>query len=294
MKMVDDWEKSDVDVSQELGEMEKLFYNLPNRCVKATTYFPVYAELVEKYAGKPITFVEVGILEGGSLHFWRRLLGDQARIIGVDINRGATELRNEGFEIFVGSQSDESFWNDFYETVGPIDVLIDDGGHTFKQQITTCHMTLPNIRDGGCLLVEDASTSFMKEYGGPNRHSFFEYAVFQAKKMMSRNHSVSDVPAMHTSLVWSVRFFEAIVIFEVNRALCAIKSEEVDNGVLARPAEYFDYGDERHWMTARLGRLARSLPRGGPLHKALLRARVIQKTFIALLFRERSASKYFR
>ena len=280
--------------SHDAKALERLFYDLPYRCVKATTYFPVYAQIAALYSGKSMTFVEVGVLEGGSLHFWRRLLGDKARIIGIDINKGAVELEGDGFEIFIGSQSDEKFWSEFFESVGNIDVLIDDGGHTFEQQIITCHMALPHINDGGCLVVEDASTSFMREYGGPSSQSFFEYAVFQAKKLMSRNHSVSTAASKYSDLIWSVQFFESIVVFEVNRAKCSIQSKELDNGVAARPPEYFDYGDERSLITGAVGRFARSVPRGGWLHKSLLKTRSLQKTMLALFDFTKSKSKYFR
>jgi hypothetical protein len=91
--------------------------------LKCDTYFQIYEELFNQYVGKEITFVEVGVLHGGSLLMWRKYFGPQARIIGVDLDPKAKELEDKGFEIFIGSQSDSNFWKNFYSQVGNIDIL---------------------------------------------------------------------------------------------------------------------------------------------------------------------------
>ena len=79
------------------------------------------------------------MIGGGSLFMWRDFFGDKARIIGIDFNPNAKKWASAGFEIFIGNQSDEKFWSEFNNTVGPIDVVLDDGGHTYKQQIIGEH-----------------------------------------------------------------------------------------------------------------------------------------------------------
>ena len=98
--------------------------------MKHTTYFHAYDELFMQYRGQKIVFVEIGVLGGGSLFMWRDFFGKNARIIGVDLNPEAKKWEDFGFEIFIGSQSDETFWENFIEVVGPVDVVLDDGGHT--------------------------------------------------------------------------------------------------------------------------------------------------------------------
>ena len=109
------------------------FNSSPKPSSKHTTYFQVYDQLLDPYRGKNITFVEIGVQNGGSLHMWRQFFGPHARIIGIDLNPDATSLREDGFEIFVGSQSNPTFWKNVLAEVGQIDVLLDDGGHNYLQ-----------------------------------------------------------------------------------------------------------------------------------------------------------------
>jgi len=86
---------------------------------------------------KRITFVEIGILDGGSLFMFRDFLGKRARIIGIDLNSNAKKWEDYGFELFIGDQSNPNFWRSIFDQIGNIDVLLDDGGHKNYQQILT-------------------------------------------------------------------------------------------------------------------------------------------------------------
>ena len=80
----------------------KAFIKSPYKSIKHTTYFDVYDELLSKYRNKKITFVEIGVLSGGSLFMWRKFFGRKARIIGIDLNPVAKKWTKHGFEIYIG------------------------------------------------------------------------------------------------------------------------------------------------------------------------------------------------
>ena len=96
---------------------------------------------------------------------WRNFFGKKAKIIGIELNPEAKKLEKYGFKIFIGDQSNHNFWKNFYNKVGKIDILIDDGGHTKLQQVTSLMESLKNIRKGGMIVVEDTHTSFMNDKG---------------------------------------------------------------------------------------------------------------------------------
>ena len=68
---------------------------------------------------------------------WKNFFGKKAKIIGIELNPESKKLEKKGFKIFNGDQSNPDFWKNFYKKIGKIDILIDDGGHTNLQQITT-------------------------------------------------------------------------------------------------------------------------------------------------------------
>ena len=166
-----DLSKKSLDINSNL-KLFQIYKNLKHVSLKSDTYFQVYEEIFNKFLGKNITFVEIGVLHGGSLFMWREYFGKQARIIGVDLHPKAKELEKYGFEIYIGSQSDIQFWKNFYTKVGKIDILLDDGGHGNVQQIVTLNEAINNINDDGVILMEDIHTSYLKKFGNPSKYSF--------------------------------------------------------------------------------------------------------------------------
>lgn len=140
--------------------------------MKMASYPDAYHRHLARFQNQPITFVEIGVLGGGSLQMWRRYLGDKARIVGVDIAPDLLVHDGDGGEVVIGDQADAGFLVDLANRLGPIDVLIDDGGHHAHQQITTFETIYPCMSDHGVYVCEDVHTSYLPSYKG----SFMEYA----------------------------------------------------------------------------------------------------------------------
>ena len=149
-----------------------IFKELKTPSLKVDSYFANYEELLSKYRDSQPTVVEVGVLSGGSLHMWKKYFGEGCRIIGIDANPEALKHHKDGIEIYIFNQEDVNEWDKFFRTVGMIDVLIDDGGHTSFGQIVTCISGSKNINNGGIIVVEDVHSSYAKEFGMPNKYSF--------------------------------------------------------------------------------------------------------------------------
>lgn len=190
--------------------------------------------------GQEITIVEVGIFNGGSLFMWSKFFGPKARIIGIDLNPDAREWEKHGFEIYIGDQSSEAFWTELFQKIGKIDVLIDDGGHTNRQQIVTSHYALQNINDGGLLVVEDVHTNYFREFGNPSRYSFINFAYRVVDGVNSRAYALRRTYAQYSSRVYSVSFFESMVAFQIDSRLCKQSVPTSNNGV-SRGATDFRY-----------------------------------------------------
>ncbi|MCH9663054.1 MAG: class I SAM-dependent methyltransferase [Gammaproteobacteria bacterium] len=232
-------EPKDRSLEYEKTKSYKSFSSSERFCYKHVSYFQVYDRLFSRFVGKEIIFVEVGVLGGGSLQMWRDFLGEKARIIGVEFHPGAKELEKEGFEIHIGDQADPKFWADFFAKIGKVDIVLDDGGHTFEQQIITADSVLPHIKDDGMLVTEDVQTSYMRLFGGPSRHSFVSYACnkihginYRYGKFASKKYREGIVlrRRVHTdNLVYSISFFQSIIAFHVDRQLAMYSSSEIAN-----------------------------------------------------------------
>jgi hypothetical protein len=256
----------------ELSSSFECFKNSPYLSYKYSTYFPVYDKLFGPWRGKPVTFMEVGVLNGGSLFMWREFFGPEARIIGLDLNPAAKKWEAEGFEIFIGSQSDPEFWKSVMAEVGNIDLILDDGGHSFEQQIVTVEGVLNHINDGGLIVVEDAHTSYMSEFGAPSQYSFMEYAKNIVDGINNRFERFADKPSERA--IFAVSFYESIVAFEISKKMSGVVCEQLTNGGQSMDAVDFRHADNKALnqigaMDVERKNAIKNMPIVGPVAKKL-------------------------
>lgn len=129
-------------------------------------YFDIYDHLFAKYYGKSVTYVEIGVQGGGSLEIARKLFASSSQIIGVDVDETCQHLEADGVasRIFIASQVDSSLDSLLRDSVGGIDILIDDGSHIQAHMIQTFLMLWPLVNEGGVYVIEDTHTNYSKEH----------------------------------------------------------------------------------------------------------------------------------
>jgi hypothetical protein len=196
--------------------LRSAFKKSPEYSVKWDSYFSIYSDLFQKYVGAEITFIEVGVLHGGSLFMWQEYFGPKARIIGIDLNPEALKWENYGFQIFIGDQADSKFWTSFWEAIGKADVLLGDGGHTNLQQRQTIVCSMASIRDGGMIVIEDTQTSYQKDFGNPSTKSGVSFAKSLVDSIAARNPELGKSEATLTKRISSIRFFESLFVIYVD------------------------------------------------------------------------------
>jgi hypothetical protein len=224
-----------------------LFYESPKFSDKWSRYFDVYQRYLEKYEGKNITFVEVGVQNGGSLEMWSKFFGSESKLCGIDVDPKCLNLKydNPNVHIILGDQENSSFWDDFLAHLGPIDVFIDDGGHFMKQQINTFEKVWPKIKKNGVYICEDTHTSYFESYnaGYKEPSSFIEYSkdfvdilhltdtkMYEEIIGVNYNHIINS----HENLVkkkfaWdlsSIHYYDSMVVIEKNEI---VKMERKNN-----------------------------------------------------------------
>lgn len=209
----------------DLEDLLVCYRNSPHPSFKVTNYFEIYADLFKHLRGSDCTFIEIGVLNGGSLFMWRDWLGKKARIIGIDLNPAAKKWESEGFEIFIGDQGDPKFWSDAFNQIGEFDALIDDGGHQSFQQIVTLIAALSAARRKCVIAVEDTCTSFFKEFSAHHQHSFTEYCKDATDMLLAKTSHffenqfpkiINQGTVQNFSCVRSIEFFPGIIAFKVD------------------------------------------------------------------------------
>ena len=158
-----------------MAELLNLFKNTEIFSTKHIKYFDVHESLLEKFRNKDVTFVEIGVLNGGGLDAWKEYFSKKSRIIGIDLNPQCKKFQKDNIEIHIGSQSDQEFWKIFFGKVGPVDIVLDDGGHTNIQQIITAINCIPNINNNGMLIVEDTHASYVRKFNNPSNYSLYQF-----------------------------------------------------------------------------------------------------------------------
>ena len=228
-----------------MKKIYKSFISSPKYSIKWNNYLEIYDELFKKYINKKITLVEVGIGDGGSLFMWKKFLGKKARIIGIELNPDAKKLEKKGFKIFIGDQSDPKFWKKFYRDVGKIDILIDDGGHTNLQQITTFMESVNNINNNGIIVIEDTHTSYLnfKGFKNPSKYSFINFSSKVIENIHRRNPTIKKSLNYLSKKIQSIHYYDSIVVVKISKKKMTY-SKNLENNKKLRTS-FVDYRFKR-------------------------------------------------
>ena len=124
--------------------------------------------------------------------------------------------RRRRTKVFIGDQEDREFLRLIAAEVGPIDVLIEDGGHRMRQQIATFEEFYPHVKEDGVFLVEDAhelleAVSAAATAGTARSSSTPRDSPTSSTAALARGwHAVDDF----TRTTKSMHFYDSIVVFE--------------------------------------------------------------------------------
>ena len=147
---------------------------------KVTThaYHHAYEKYLPALRNSPIRFVEIGLGcdmnygPGKSLDLWDRYFTHKdAHIFYLEYNAPCAEkwkVLRARVSVDVGGQADVEVLKSFVKKHdgGHFDVIIDDGGHTMVQQLTSLIHLFPTVNSGGLYILEDLQTSYKKKYRG--------------------------------------------------------------------------------------------------------------------------------
>ena len=129
-----------------------------------TGLLEVYAELLVELRDRPVSLLEIGVDQGGSLFLWAQFFHHpNTRIFGIDLKLPNCRFPNN-VQTAVCDQNDAKTLSSIAEARGPFDIVIDDGSH-FAVETRTCFRTLfpTGLKVGGWYIIEDWAVGYWQD-----------------------------------------------------------------------------------------------------------------------------------
>jgi hypothetical protein len=128
-------------------------------------YTKIYSKHFKNIRNQTFNFLEIGINEGKSVKLWENYFPN-ATLHFIDITSDNIKYYSSRSHYHFLNQENVSALEKFGQINGPFDVILDDGGHTMNQQITSFVTLFRHMSSGGAYIIEDLHTSYWREYGG--------------------------------------------------------------------------------------------------------------------------------
>lgn len=122
-----------------------------------TRYYEIY---LDAYRDFQINFLEIGVYDGSSVKMWKEYFS-KANITSIDIDPRCKQFEDSRINICIGDQTDTLFLNQVNKEFGSFDIILDDGGHSNKQQIVSFETLFPLLNPGGLYIIEDLHCSYV-------------------------------------------------------------------------------------------------------------------------------------
>lgn len=206
-------------LSHASNPLEVLYYGHTGRMAyKWHHYLELYDRHLERFRGRPVRILEMGIMSGGSLQIWKSYFGDEAAVHGIDINPACAEIAEDRVVPHIGTQDDPDLLRRVVKQMGGVDVVIDDAGHLSRDQITAFEVLYPLLDVNGVYICEDTRASYWSQYEGGYRKpgTFMEYT----KCLIDRLHAwyiEDDAIALDETFARStfgISIYDSMVVFE--------------------------------------------------------------------------------
>lgn len=128
-----------------------------------------YINVLQAFKYKPISFLEIGVAEGGSLNYFADYFQHpKTQIVGMDLHRPMREPKfRENTKFYICDQNDTEKMTKIARRHGKFDVILDDGAHTKKETENCFKVLFDYVKPGGYYMIEDWAAELIGEkYAG--------------------------------------------------------------------------------------------------------------------------------
>lgn len=149
---------------------------------KWSLYVQEYERLFASLREAPVSLLEIGVQNGGSLEIWSKYFPNAECVVGCDINSACQKLiyDNSAIKVVVGDINQPETRAEIFEQASEYDIIIDDGSHTSEDIIHAFCSLFPHLKCGGIFIAEDLHCSYWKSFSGGLFHPHSSMAFFKA------------------------------------------------------------------------------------------------------------------
>lgn len=142
-----------------IGERNTTQYDVDKGSVHS--YLETYHDHFNKYLGRPINILEIGISGGWSLYMWKQYFGKSSNVVGIDIDPYNLIWKDENKEVKM-IFSDINDMDRISSELGDMrfDIIIDDGSHITEDMINTFYFLFGRLNEGGTYVMEDVDGNY--------------------------------------------------------------------------------------------------------------------------------------
>ena len=135
---------------------------------KWESYLDFYDQLFMPLKKNPVTILEIGVQNGGSLETYAEYFTNGKKFIGCDINERCGNLKysDERIAVVVGNANTEKIAREILQLSTDFSIIIDDGSHLSLDVINSFLIYFPAVQPGGIYVIEDTHTLYHQSFGG--------------------------------------------------------------------------------------------------------------------------------
>ena len=162
--------------------VEKLHRNKVGKASdKWESYLSYYDLLFGPLKNDPVSMLEIGVQNGGSLETWAEYFKKGERFIGCDIDPkcGALQYDDPRISIVIGDANAANTFHAIRAIKQSFDIVIDDGSHVSTDVINGFINYFPMVKPGGLYVVEDTHTLYNDQFGGGILNEYGAYSFFK-------------------------------------------------------------------------------------------------------------------
>lgn len=210
-----------------------------------SSYIPVFDRNLIEYCDQPITMLEIGVLNGGSLELWSKYFSNAKLIVGCDTNPDCANLRFDDprIHLVIGDATQEAVAEQLALLSPTFDLIIDDGSHQSGDIIRSFAHIFPRLAEGGLYVIEDLHASYWQQYEGGLDHPFSSMTFLKRlADVINYEHwgverprtDLFDGISQHLGVSFDEQVLASIHSVEFVNSMCLIRKKPAKQNSLGR------------------------------------------------------------